>query len=967
MNSPELARPALGEDWEARERLRKLVELLPIGVWMADAAGNIVMSNEAGRRIWGGARYVGIERFGEYKAWWPDGRRIAAEDWPLARAIRHGETRINDEIEIECFDGTRKTMLNSAAPIRDEQGRLLGALVTNEDITERKRAERALRESHERFEIVARATNDAVWDWDLLAGIVKWNPGYQALFGYAPEQTKPGPESWADYIHPEDKARVLASIHEVIDGSGQAWSAEYRFQRRDGSYAEVLDRGFVVRDSDSRAVRMIGAMADLSGRKLVERALRDSEARLRVIARLSSDWYWEQDEGLRFTLFVGGVGEKSGNAPENAIGRRRWELDGVTPISQSWEEHRAVLGARLPFRGFVYARTGADGGQRRVEASGEPVFDLEGNFRGYRGVGVDVTERERVDAERIGLLERDAAILRALGEIVYEWRPKADELHWRGDYTRILGYAHSEMGANTESWTSRVHAEDLRAVLAEVDAARREGRGFDLQYRFRHRDGHYVWMHDRGVLFLDAAGEIDRVIGVFMDVTQRKRYEGRIEHLANFDALTDLPNRNLLRDRVEQAIAHARRSRVFVGLMFVDLDNFKFVNDSWGHAAGDALLLEVGRRLQAAVRDGDTVARLGGDEFVILLSDLARPGDTAVVAGKIAAALAAPVRLADGREVSATASIGISLFPGDGEDLDALLQCADAAMYRAKDAGRNTFHYYSAEMSAQARARMETELGLRQALERGELRLYYQPQVDLRTGAIRGFEALLRWEHPQRGLVSPASFIALAEESGLIVPIGQWALREACREAAGWQAAGLGPLRVAVNLSARQFWQGSVTEAVRAALADSGLAPAQLELEITESVVARDLKQVVLSLEQLRRMGITVAIDDFGTGYSSLAYLRSLPIGKLKIDRSFIQGIPIDREAAALVAEIVRLAHVLSLEVVAEGVETEAQAAFLRDAGCEAMQGFVFSRPLPAAECAPLVRSRRFVIAGSDR
>jgi predicted signal transduction protein with EAL and GGDEF domain len=356
------------------------------------------------------------------------------------------------------------------------------------------------------------------------------------------------------------------------------------------------------------------------------------------------------------------------------------------------------------------------------------------------------------------------------------------------------------------------------------------------------------------------------------------------------------------------------------------------------------------------MREGDTVARLGGDEFVVLLSDLARPGDSAVVARKIAAALASPARI-DGRDVQVTASIGIAVWPDDGDGLEALLQCADVAMYRAKDEGRDGYQYYSGEMGAQARARVELEGGLRQALEREELRLHFQPQLDLASGEVRGCEALLRWERPGRGLVSPLQFIPVAEESGLIVPIGEWALRHACREAAAWIAAGLGRINVAVNLSARQFRQGSVVETVRAALAESGLPAACLELEITESVVARDLDQVVKALEQVRRMGVSVAIDDFGTGYSSLAYLRTLPIQKLKIDRSFIQGIPDDREASALVGEIVRLAHVLSLEVVAEGVETNPQAAFLRDAGCEMMQGYLFSRPVPSADFVALVRS----------
>ena len=672
----------------------------------------------------------------------------------------------------------------------------------------------------------------------------------------------------------------------------------------------------------------------------------------------------------------------------------------------------------------------------------------------------DTRERDRAEAERAALVERDQGLVQALGEIIYDWRPQADALAWEGDYERILGYPAAEMGTDTASWTSRVHPHDLRAVLTEVETAKRERRRYDLEYRFRHRDGRYLWMHDRGVLFFDERGELSRLLGVLVDVnarrqaenallgivqataapllvvdregktlfanpaagvlfgrpvaelentflglpltdsrptqvevklpdgssrttemqfvaaelggrgvlvvslhdlSERKRYEQHIERLANHDALTGLPNRSLLRDRVEQAIVHAQRTAGFVALMFVDLDQFKFVNDSWGHGAGDALLLEVGRRLSATMRAGDTVARLGGDEFVVLLCDLQREGDAALVAEKVAEALARPVE-ADGRTLQVSASIGISTYPGDGDDLDSLLQCADAAMYRAKDAGRNGYQYYSAEMGVHARLRVETEAGLRRALEHGELLLHYQPQVSLAGGEVRGFEALMRWSHPERGMVSPAQFIPVAEDSGLILPMGKMALQVACAQAAHWSAEGHGAMRVAVNLSARQFWRGSVAEVVREALVQSGLPADRLELEITESVVARDLQQVMRTLRELRAMGVSVAIDDFGTGYSSLAYLRSLPINKVKIDRSFIHEIPVDAQAAALVAEIIRLAHVLSLEVVAEGVETAEQARFLRDAGCEAMQGFYFSRPLSQADSSALLSTRRRLV-----
>jgi diguanylate cyclase (GGDEF)-like protein/PAS domain S-box-containing protein len=997
MNFPEAPGPALGEDSEA-ERLRKLFELLPVGVWMTDARGNIILSNEAGRRIWAGARYVGIEGYGEYKGWWPDGRPIAAEDWPAARAIAHGETRINDEIEIECFDGTRKTIRHCAAPIHDAHGRLLGAFVTNEDVTERRHAERALQASHERYEIVAKATNDAVWDWDLLAGTVRWNAGYQTLFGYGAEETKPGPESWYDHIHPEDKERVVASIHAVLDGGGQAWSAEYRFRRRDGAYAEVFDRGFVVRDEGARAVRMIGAMVDMTERKRAEaerarigRMYASLTALNELVARAKSP-----AELLQGACDIAVASGEFSYALARMVGEDKRVAHVVAHSGArypSWLERPLELDPASPDTGSVVARALAAGSPviatgEAMQASaflrrfaGDTGTQAAGAYPLWRGQACAGAlllcsgNASAFEGEMHGLLERMARDVShgldalAADEALQRFRLALDQsgdmvvlidcenlryVDVNDTYCRLLGYRREEVVGQDVTKFVTTPRQELEASYAAL-LADPEGTG-SQQGQYRRKDGALIpFESTRRVV---RSGGRAMIVAVSRDVTERKRYESRIEHLANFDALTDLPNRNLLRDRVEQAIAHARRTGGHVGLMFVDLDQFKLVNDSWGHAAGDALLLEVARRLQATVREGDTVARLGGDEFVVLCPDLARPGDAALVAEKIAAALAQPGRV-DGREMQTSASIGISLFPGDGADLDSLLQCADAAMYRAKEAGRDGYQFYSAEMSAQARARVETEAGLRQAIERGELRLHYQPQVELATGQVRGFEALMRWEQPGRGIVSPAAFVPVAEESGLIVPMGRWALAEACRQAAAWKAEGLGTLKVAVNLSARQFWHGGVTEAVRAALEASGLAPEQLEVEITESVVARDLRQVMLSLEQLRRTGITVAIDDFGTGYSSLAYLRSLPIGKVKIDKSFIEGIPGDAQASALVAEIVRLAHVLSLHVVAEGVETIEQARFLREAGCEAMQGYLFARPLPAADCAGLLRSGR--------
>ena len=713
--------------------------------------------------------------------------------------------------------------------------------------------------------------------------------------------------------------------------STSSFRSEYR--RRDGSLLPFESTRRVLRSGERWL--MIGIARDIRERLAAEQQLRKQQAEIRSLAANSPDGILRIDADLRCSFVNAAVEKVTGRAAAEIVGRNFLEQPMPAEVNAIWDTavREAFATGKVQSAEFSFA---GPMGLRHYQARFAPERSPEGAVQSVLVISRDLTDRKRAERAVAESEARLRSIVEATAQPLLLVGPDGITLFANPAAAALFGRSTAAL----EGAPFGLPLTDGRP--ADVDILLPDGTILPAEMQFATTE-----LQGREVLVVS-----------LHDLSERKRYEAHIQHLATHDGLTGLPNRTLLRDRMEQAILHARRTQRHVALLFVDLDQFKLINDSFGHAVGDALLLEVGARLHRAVREGDTVARLGGDEFVILAPDLSTPGDSAVVARKIAAALARPVTLGE-KNMPVSASIGIALFPGDGDDLDSLLQGADAAMYRAKDAGRGNYQYYSAEMAEHARARVQTESGLRQALERGELRLHYQPQVELATGQVTGFEALLRWEHPQRGLVSPASFIPVAEESGLIVPIGQWALREACRQASAWAAAGLGSLKIAVNLSARQFWQGSVTEAVRVALAESGLPAAQLEVEITESVVARDLQQVLNALTQLRRMGVSVAIDDFGTGYSSLAYLRSLPIQKLKIDRSFIQGIPADPEASALVAEIVRLAHVLSLDVVAEGVETQPQAAFLRDAACESMQGFVFSRPLPGADCAALLRARR--------
>ncbi|MDA0191014.1 MAG: EAL domain-containing protein, partial [Proteobacteria bacterium] len=445
----------------------------------------------------------------------------------------------------------------------------------------------------------------------------------------------------------------------------------------------------------------------------------------------------------------------------------------------------------------------------------------------------------------------------------------------------------------------------------------------------------------------DAHGEVDHYVGLFTDISERKRAEERIRHMAEHDALTGLPNRVLLGDRLSQAIAAAQRERRVMALIFLDLDRFKNINDSLGHQIGDRLLQAVAGRIVGTLRGSDTVSRPGGDEFILLLPEIAHPDAAARIAEKLIEALARPCVI-DGHELAVTASLGISIYPEDGEDAETLIRNADTAMYHSKESGRNVYHFFRPEMNARVFERMSLEHSLRRALERSEFRLHYQPQIDIATRRLIGMEALVRWQSPELGLVSPARFIPVAEDSGLILPLGAWVLGEACRQARAWQVAGLPALPVAVNISALQFRQPNFVGVVEQVLAQSGLAPECLELELTESIMMHAAERNIEVLDTLRRMGVKVAIDDFGTGYSSLAYLKRLPIDKLKIDQAFVRDIATDADDAAIIAAIIGLAHNLKLRVIAEGVESEAQLEFLRHGGCQEVQGYLFSPPLPA-------------------
>ena len=726
------------------------------------------------------------------------------------------------------------------------------------DLTERLRNEERLRSSHERFEVVSRATNDVVWDWNLVTNQVWWNDNFQKLFGYASQEVGAYADSWLSRIHPEDLPRVKSEVDHVLATGGKAWAGEYRFLCKDGSYLDVYDRGLVMHDTGGRAVRMIGAMMDISERKHAERHMRVHAERQAAIARYG----------------------------QFALGRRNTD--------ELYAEAARALRCEGVDAACVLEMFTAQGEYLVRAAQGEGPHAMLG-LRGAMAADSVWPEMLRENTARIA------------GRKYLSARPPDHPWH---DWVRTMGSA------------MYVPVRDDESPIAMLCVYALGERAFGTEdLRFAEAVGH-----------------------VLSTALQRQKAEQRLAHLAQFDALTGLPNRTLLQDRLAQTIVQSRRKRWHAGALFVDLDRFKLINDTLGHHQGDALIRQVGERLLQCVRPGDTVGRISGDEFAIVLADLARPDDAALVAQKVLDALAQPFDLG-GNEAYISASIGIAAFPEDGDDAETLLKNADIAMYRAKESARNCYRFFTAEMNQRTVAKVQLNTDLRRAIEREEFTLHYQPKVELADGRLRGLEALLRWDHPQRGMVSPGEFIPALEDSGLILPVGEWVIGRACAQLRRWRDEGRAVVPVAVNLSPKQFRRGDLDRIIRDILTRHGLDAGLLELEITESCLMEDPEEAVRVMHNLRAAGLRISIDDFGTGYSSLSYLTRLPLSALKIDRSFVRDAGASAEAASIVRAVIDMAQNLRFTVIAEGVETEQQVAFLRKHGCNQAQGYFFGRP----------------------
>ncbi|MDP8901584.1 MAG: PAS domain S-box protein [Actinomycetota bacterium] len=861
-------------------------------------------------------------------------------------ALAEGGVATNEaEYRFRHADGSWRWVESVVTYLLDDPA-VGGVVVTSRDVTERKEAEERLRYQAQLLDTVG----EAVIALDVDGRVSYWNRAAEVLYGWSSEEAMG--RKLRGMVVPNDlRGRAEEIARQLREGKN--WAGEFEVRRRDGTLLPVEGTDTPVFGEDGDLIGYIGVLRDVTERKEAEEAVRRSEERLRSLADAAFEGILISDRGEILEANRALI-DMFGYSLSEVIGRSTLEF--VAPEHRDLVRQKIASGDEEP-----YEVTGVRKDGTRID------LEVRGRAFSYRGRNVrvtavrDVTERKRAEDRLRKTEERYRTLVERLPAVTFVDRADRAEgleesLYVSPQVEGMFGYTPEEWMAG-RLWRERLHPDDRERVLASDERFEADGGPVDHEYRLLAKDGSVVWVHEETVLVRDEAGEPRFVQGIMSDVTQKKRSEERLHHLAFHDPLTGLPNRRLFVDHLGHALERTRRRGNRVAVLFMDLDGFKVVNDSLGHDVGDLLLTVVAQRLGRCLRPEDALARFGGDEFVVLLEDVDDPSEAVRVAERITQELRRPCVLEE-RQLYAAASIGVSLGHAGTHSPEGLLREADTAMYRAKEDGCS-YCVFDPAMHDRAVNRLEIENDLRRGIERNEFVVHYQPIVNLETGAVWGVEALVRWEHPERGLLNPDEFVSVAEESGLVVPMGELVLEEACRRAVEWQREFplTPPLAISVNLSGRQLRRPDLPEIVGQALAKSGLPASSLGLDITETVYISALNANTVALDRLRALGIRISLDDFGSGYSSLSYLKQLPMDILKIDKSFTKGLGLEVEDTAIVQTVVDLAHILGMEVVAEGVEIEEQQTLLEEMGCDFAQGYHFSRPLPPEAASEFLNS----------
>jgi len=804
--------------------------------------------------------------------------------------------------------------------------------------------------------ILLDALQDRIYFKDRQSKFLRINRALANRFGLSDPAAAVGKSDF-DFFPKEFAQRTYECEQEIIKTGKPVIDLEEHTVWVDKRESWTLATKMPYRDSAGKVIGTFGLSRDITDHKKAEEALRTSMSLYHSLVQALPQNIVRKDLDGKFTFANTQFCQTIGRRLEEVLGRSDFDLFPAALARKYQEDDRKVVKSGKTWETVEeHHPPGKDLLYVRVVKT--PIHDSRGYVTGIQCMFWDVTELHNAQRALESSEQRYALAVAGANDGLWDWDLRTGEIYFGPRWKAMLGHEDAEIGKSPEEWMKRVHPDDVEKLKTDL-ASHVLGKTahFENEHRMLHKDGGYRWVLSRGVGVRIRTGKAIRMAGSQTDITDRKRFEEQLAQQAFYDTLTGLPNRALFMDRLTLAVTRARRRKSSLfSVLFLDVDRFKDVNDSLGHLKGDLLLTAIARRLETCVRPGDTVARLGGDEFTILLDDMRDSADAVQVADRILEQMSKPFLL-EGNEVFATVSIGIA--PGaDYEKPDDLLRDADTAMYRAKERGKNCYEVFDSAMHSRAVARLQLETDLRKAIERKEFRVYYQPIVSLLTNSLVGFEALVRWQHPQRGLVPPAEFLPLAEETGLILPIDFMVLREAARQTRDWQQRyeSARDLRINVNLSTKQFAQSGLVDRVKDVLAQTGLDGQHLTLEITESAIMEESKALSEMLDQIRKLDIRLYLDDFGTGYSSLGYLHRFPIHSLKIHSSFVGQLgKTQDDPGQLVRTITTLAENMSMGVVAEGVETREQLAMLRDLRCHRVQGYFFSRPLTAMDAELLI------------